>query len=107
MSAQVERLDHNMAKLTIECTAEEFEVANNPLIVTIQHIVDNSDNGQWCGLGADIVKYNQEHKLPPITAAINKSTFSNKLIRQLSTISISYRQIKNGNGGVKHQFEKI
>lgn len=88
-------------------TAEEFEVANNPLIVTIQHIVDNSDNGQWCGLGADIVKYNQEHKLPPITATINKNTFSNKLIRQLSTISISYRQIKNGNGGVKHQFEKI
>ena len=88
-------------------TAEEFEIANNPLIITIKHIVDTSPKGKWTGLASEIVEHNKDNALPPIVERINKATFSKKLINQLSTISIRCRQLKNGSGGTKYQFERI
>lgn len=59
---------------------DEYEAANDPLIITIKHIVDHSDTGKWSGSGSDIVRYGQENGLPVIPEKINKHTFSRELI---------------------------
>ena len=84
---------------------EEFEIKNNPIAITIKHIVENSDSGEWTGTAKNIISYNEENELPPINENINKNTFSRDFIRKLSFLGISYKTVKNGNG-IIHRFKK-
>lgn len=85
---------------------DEYEAANNPLIITIRHILDNSDDGKWSGTGKELLQYNHDNKLPQIVEKVNKNTFSKNIVHQLMISGIGYRQIKNGNGTI-HKFEKL
>jgi hypothetical protein len=87
---------------------DDYEASNNPLIITIKHIVEHTESGKsWCGLGSHIVKYAEENGLPTISQGISKHTFTPDIVRQLSKAGIRYQQIKNGKGAVKHQFSKL
>lgn len=87
--------------------ADEYEAANNPLIVTIKHAVDHNENKRWCGSASELLEYGIEHKLPAIPNKINRNTFTPKVVRQLAIVGISYQQVRNGKGAVKHQFREI
>ena len=85
---------------------ETFDVKNNPVSITIQHIVENTNGGEWTGTAKDIISYNEENNLPMISKNINKNTFSRDFIHQLSTLGIRYKAVKNGNG-IMHRFKKM
>ncbi|WP_147368128.1 AAA family ATPase [Butyrivibrio sp. CB08] len=87
-------------------TNDEYEAANNPLVITVKHLIDNAEGGKWSGTGKELLDYNTSNKLPQIIGKINRNTFSVSIIRLLSISGIRYKQIKNGNGTI-HKFEKL
>lgn len=86
---------------------KEYVAANDPLTITIKHIVNNAEGDKWRGSSTDIVKYARNHDLPAIAEKPNRNTFTPKLIKQLELLGIRYQRINNGSGAVKHEFQRI
>lgn len=86
---------------------DEYEAANNPLILTLQHMTENCKAGKWSGFGSGIVEYGRKNGLPPIPGKINKHTFTPELVRQMGIAGIQFQQLKNGKGACRYQFTRF
>ena len=83
----------------------DYERENNPLYLTIRKLLQEVDF--WQGTYNQLSEKNREFSdVPMISKSLNRNTFTQKVIQDLQSFGIAYKQIKNG-GGVLHQFKKL